>query len=90
MINKKTNCFLGQLDNIEFVVIFAKYAIETGHPEVTFWETCTPYFDTRNLHFYINCLGFAAVEFYNPKHKDPNVPDGDDGSDFFFRIEKNN
>ncbi|SDB64482.1 GNAT family N-acetyltransferase [Butyrivibrio sp. INlla16] len=63
-------------------------AIETGHPEVTLWETCTPYFDTRNLHFYINRLGFAAVEFYNPKHKDPSAPDGDDGSDFFFRFEK--
>ena len=63
-------------------------AIEARHPEVTIWETCTPYFDTRNLHFYINRCGFAAVEFYNPKHKDPNAPEGDDGSDFFFRFEK--
>ena len=62
-------------------------AIETGHPEVTHWETCTPYFDTRNLHFYINCCGFAAVEFYNGMHMDPNAPFGDDGSDFFFRFE---
>lgn len=63
-------------------------AIEENHPEVNLWETCTPYFDTRNLHFYINCCGFAAVEFFNPKHIDPNALDGDDGSDFFFRFEK--
>lgn len=63
-------------------------AIEEKHPFVTLWETFTPYFDTRNLHFYINSCGFAAVEFYNPKHIDPNAPDGDDGSDLFFRFEK--
>ncbi|WP_352397552.1 GNAT family N-acetyltransferase [[Clostridium] aminophilum] len=63
-------------------------AIEYEHPEVTHWETCTPYFDTRNLHFYINCCGFSAVEFYNPKHIDPNAPEGDDGKDMFFKFEK--
>ena len=62
--------------------------IETMHPEIVVWETCTPYFDVRNLHFYINCCGFSAVEFYNPKHMDPNAPDGDDGKDLFFRFEK--
>ena len=63
-------------------------AIEEKYPEIKLWETCTPYFDTRNLHFYINCLGFSAVEFYNPKHIDPNAPDGDNGEDLFFRFEK--
>ena len=29
-------------------------AIETMHPEIEVWETCTPYFDRRNIHFYIN------------------------------------
>ena len=62
--------------------------IEEKHPEVSLWETCTPYFETRNLHFYINRCGFAAVEFYNPKHMDPNAPDGDDGLGLFFRFEK--
>ena len=62
--------------------------IEEKHPEVTLWENCTPYFDIRNLHFYINRCGFAAVEFYNPKHSDPNAPEGDNGSDLFFRFEK--
>ena len=63
-------------------------AIEEKYPEIKLWETCTPYFDTRNLHFYINCLGFSAVEFYSPKHIDPNATEGDDGEDMFFRFEK--
>lgn len=28
--------------------------IEKLHPETEVWETCTPYFETRNIHFYIN------------------------------------
>ena len=27
-------------------------AIEAMHPETEVWETCTPYFDRRNIHFY--------------------------------------
>ena len=26
-------------------------AIEKMFPQVTVWETCTPYFETRNIHF---------------------------------------
>ncbi len=65
--------------------------IEKQFPEVTVWETFTPYFDRRNLHFYINCCGFSAVEFYNKKHPDPSDPrDASqlDESDDFFRFEK--
>ena len=29
-------------------------AIEALHPETEVWETCTPYFEKRNIHFYIN------------------------------------
>ena len=49
-------------------------AIETMHPEIEVWETCTPYFDRRNIHFYINLCGFHAVEFFNEHHPDPNMP----------------
>ncbi len=62
-------------------------AIEEFHPETVMWETCTPYFDRRNLHFYINCCGFKAVEFYNPCHLDPQHP-SEDEDDCFFRFEK--
>lgn len=46
-------------------------AIEELHPETSAWELYTPYFDKRNIHFYVNRLGFKIVEFFNPKHKDP-------------------
>ena len=49
-------------------------AIEAMHPEIEVWETCTPYFDRRNIHFYINRCGFHAVEFFNEHHPDPNMP----------------
>lgn len=62
--------------------------IERLYPDTRVWETCTPYFEKRNLHFYINRLGFHAVEFYNPRHKDPHIPDDMVGGDYFFRFEK--
>lgn len=46
-------------------------AIEELHPETRIWETHTPYYDKRNIHFYVNRCGFKIVEFFNPKHKDP-------------------
>ena len=50
-------------------------AIEAMHPDIEVWETCTPYFDRRNIHFYINRCGFHAVEFFNEHHPDPNMPE---------------
>lgn len=49
--------------------------IEILHPETKIWETCTPYFEKRNIHFYINRCGFNVVEFFNKSHPDPNEPD---------------
>ncbi len=65
-------------------------AIEALHPETEIWETCTPYFDKRNIHFYINKCGFAAVEFFCAGHIDPNDPDGNsgEGPDEMFRFVK--
>ena len=45
--------------------------IERLHPEVEVWETLTPYFETRNIHFYVNKCGFHIVEFFNPFHPEP-------------------
>lgn len=42
--------------------------IEKRYPDTKVWETYTPYYEKRNIHFYINKCGFKAVEFYNPKH----------------------
>ena len=68
-------------------------AIEKLHPEITVWETITPYFETRNIHFYVNRCGFHIVEYLNKHHPgdmpleefecdDPQFPDG------MFRFEK--
>ena len=46
--------------------------IERLHPDVEVWETVTPYFETRNIHFYVNRCGFHIVEYYNRYHKAPN------------------
>lgn len=61
-------------------------AIEAMHPEITVWETFTPYFEKRNIHFYVNRCGFHIVEFYNEHHRDPN--DKDDELFEMFRFEK--
>ena len=65
-------------------------AVEQLHPEVTVWETVTPYFEKRNIHFYVNRCGFHIVEFYNSHHPDPNDPSvaDDQFPDGMFRFEK--
>jgi GNAT superfamily N-acetyltransferase len=63
-------------------------AIEELHPETEIWETCTPYFDRRNIHFYINRLGFHAVEFFNEHHPDPHMPEQFNQEDGLFKFEK--
>ena len=67
--------------------------IERLHPEVKVWETVTPYFETRNIHFYVNRCGFHIVEYYNKYHRDPNEKressEGmQDDMDGMFRFEK--
>ena len=59
-------------------------AIEEKHPHTKVWETSTPYFEKRNIHFYINSCGFSAVEFFNTHHTDPEHFDDME----FFRFEK--
>ena len=68
-------------------------AVERLHPEVRVWETCTPYFETRNIHFYVNRLGFHIVEFFNSHHRDSrdhdtSSSDAHEGHDGMFRFEK--
>ena len=59
--------------------------IERLHPEVTIWETVTPYFEKRNIHFYVNKLGFHIVKFYNEFNKNIHMPEALDG---MFRFQK--
>ena len=69
-------------------------AIEALHPETKVWETCTPYFEKRNIHFYINKCGFQIDQFWC-EYFDPGIPvideenrDSEDGPDEMFRFVK--
>lgn len=67
----------------------AWFYVEKLYPEVERWTTYTPYFETRNIHFYVNRLGFHIVEFLHKGHQDPlgkYVPEDDD--DMMFKFEK--
>lgn len=68
-------------------------AVEEMHPEVTVWETVTPCFEKRNIHFYVNRCGFHIVEFFNKHHPDPKDPEAEQepdeqAGDGMFRFEK--
>lgn len=66
-------------------------AVEKMYPQVTMWETVTPYFETRNIHFYVNRCGFHIVEFFNRYHPNPNEPEpplDEQFPDGMFRFEK--
>lgn len=70
--------------------------IEEIYPQVSKWETFTPYFETRNIHFYVNKCGFKIVEFFNTRHPLPKEyrvdeegsVDVEDQFDGMFRFEK--
>ena len=59
-------------------------AIEEAYPNVREWELVTPYFEVRNIHFYVNKCGFHIVEFFNERHPDPSDPDKDKERSFRF------
>ena len=55
-------------------------AVEALHPEIRVWETITPYFEKRNIHFYVNRCGFHIVEFWNKHQHGPAVPEEEEGN----------
>ena len=68
-------------------------AVEELHPEIELWETCTPYFEKRNIHFYVNKCGFQITEFwceyFAPTHEMPDAEEHpDEGPDEMFRFIK--
>ena len=66
--------------------------IEKMYPKIIIWETVTPYFEKRNIHFYVNKCGFHIVEFFTKYHPDPNMPQEEGCSemddDEMFRFQK--
>lgn len=69
-------------------------AVEALHPETVVWETCTPYFEKRNIHFYVNKCGFKIDEFwceyFKPTHEMPDDEKHDqgEGPDVMFHFVK--
>ena len=66
------------------------FAIEKLYPDTKIWETCTPYFEKRNIHFYVNVCGFYITEFFTEKHPMPDTPDDfiGDGNEGMFAFKK--
>jgi hypothetical protein len=71
--------------------------IEKKYPLTEIWLTGTPYFERRNIHFYVNKCGFQINEFFCKYHPDPNLHqeklsdaqnDFDDGFFNFIKIMK--
>ena len=69
-------------------------AVEALHPETEVWETCTPYFEKRNIHFYVNKCGFQIDEFwcehFQSSHSMPDNEEHEpnDGPDEMFHFVK--
>lgn len=57
------------------------FELERLYPNTKVWETCTPYFEKRNIHFYVNVCGFHITEFVNDRHSMPDdfIGDGNEG-----------
>ena len=66
------------------------FAIEKLYPDTKVWETCTPYFEKRNIHFYVNICGFHITEFFNEKHPMPDTPEDfiGEGNEGMFAFQK--
>ncbi len=95
-IDKATNhnhleiLFISPKEHSRGIGYGAWLAVEALHPETEIWETCTPYFEKRNIHFYINKCGFSAVEFFCEYNVDSNTTteEHDEGPDEMFRFIK--
>ena len=99
-INKETNhneleiLFVSPEEHTKGIGYGAWLAIEALHPETEGWKTCTPYFEKRNIHFYVNKCGFKIeqfwCEYFQPDHEMPDVDEHDpeEGPDEMFRFIK--
>ncbi len=98
-IDKETNCneleilFVLPSEHSRGIGYGAWQAVEKLHPETKIWKTCTPYFEKRNIHFYVNKCGFKIdefwCEFYQPEHEMPDEEhDCDEGPDEMFHFIK--
>ena len=99
-INKETHhnelpiLFVSPESHTKGIGYGAWQAVEALHPETEVWITCTPYFEKRNIHFYVNKCGFQIDQFWCEHFKpDHDIPDEDEqspdeGPDEMFRFIK--
>ena len=99
-INKVTNhneleiLFVSPEEHTKGIGYGAWLAVEALHPETILWKTCTPYFEKRNIHFYVNKCGFHIdqfwCEYFQPNHQMPDDEESapDEGPDEMFRFVK--
>ncbi|SEI96282.1 hypothetical protein SAMN05660742_10290 [Propionispira arboris] len=82
--------FISVAEHSRGIGLKAWKAIEEKYIETKVWETHTPYFEKRNIHFYVNKCGFQIVEYFNKHHSDPHATSDEDfpGGEDFFRFEK--
>lgn len=62
--------------------------IEKLYPETVVWETCTPYFEKRNIHFYVNKCGFHIDQFWCEYFRPEPFEDDGEGPFEMFRFTK--
>ena len=74
--------FVNPDDHSRGIGLAAWKEVERLYPYTEVWETCTPYFETRNIHFYVNKCGFHIVEFFNSHHPDPMDPEKGDENEY--------
>ena len=60
--------------------------IERLHPKTKVWETCTPCFEKRNIHFYVNKCKFHIVEYIREIEQEGFIGDGGDGMFVFQKV----
>ena len=99
-IDKETNhneleiLFVSPQEHTKGIGYGAWLAVEALHPETVVWQTCTPYFEKRNIHFYVNKCGFQIdqfwCEYFMPDHGMPDSGEHDpnEGPDERFRLIK--
>ena len=90
-INELDTLFVSPEEHSKGIGYGTWLAIESLHPETKIWKTCTPYFDKRNIHFYVNKCGFHIDEFwceyFKPAHEIPDQSP-DEGPDEMFSFIK--
>ena len=93
-LNELEILFVNPKEHTKGIGYGAWLEVEALHPETKVWETCTPYFEKRNIHFYVNKCGFQIdqfwCEYFQPEHDmfEDEKHNPDEGPDEMFRFIK--